>query len=85
MVSFFFKKIKNNKKKKKKNFLRWAPNEQTVPIKCTEPVSRCQGGRGSPCSEGYLGYMCSTCETGYYNAQGACQKCTNGSIFLINF
>ena len=56
-----------------------------MPIKCTEPVSRCQGGRGSPCSEGYLGYMCSTCETGYYNAQGACQKCTNGSIFLINF
>eukprot|EP00698_Gefionella_okellyi_P013240 TRINITY_DN3615_c0_g1_i5.p1 TRINITY_DN3615_c0_g1~~TRINITY_DN3615_c0_g1_i5.p1 ORF type:complete len:5028 (-),score=1048.37 TRINITY_DN3615_c0_g1_i5:200-15283(-) len=59
-------------------------------IACPLPAVRCQGGRGSPCADGYLGVLCAQCASGYYYQQdGYCLLCEQSStisaLFVLQF
>ena len=50
---------------------------------CSPPPNRCPGGVNPTCDIGYTGFMCSTCDTGYFPEDGACSLCPDQSEIVL--
>jgi hypothetical protein len=56
-------------------------------VACRAPSSRCLGfnavdGR-SVCADGYFGFACQSCASGYYPIFGACERCELGTPVML--
>lgn len=61
----------------------WTFDELAGEVWECQPQRRCQGGRHSPCAEGYEGLFCGRCASGYYRLLNDCGDCTAWSVGVV--
>jgi hypothetical protein len=60
----------------------WYQNDDGTFEACA-PAVACAGGRGSPCSVGYVDERCKNCAFKYYRLQDACVACPSFALLYI--